>query len=173
MPADERLSVPEYRPLPPRALTAAELSTLLAVADTLIPDGPAGRTPSRTPDYPRWLDRALAARRDAFDRVLALVAELGRLPRERLGAELRRLAGDPDSGFTELSTVVAGAYLLVPQVREAIGYPGQAHRPAPFDEAAEQIMDGILDPVIERGPIFRPVGAGQRPSDRDDRKDRP
>jgi hypothetical protein len=104
--------------------------------------------------YPDWLDRARAARRDCFERVVALAGSLRALPTAGLLAELRRLAEDPESGFEELSTVLAGAYLMDPGVREAIGYPGQAQRQARFDEAAEQIMDGILEPVIERGPIY-------------------
>jgi predicted aconitase with swiveling domain len=88
---------------------------------------------------------------------MALVATLdGDAPGD-VEPELRRLAETPGSGFEDLAGVIAGAYLLVPEVRRAAGYPGQAARPPRFDEAAEQIMDGILDPVIERGPIFRPT----------------
>lgn len=151
------VSAPEYVPVPPRALTGDERSGMLAIADLLIPDGPAGPRPSRADGYDRWLDRALAARRDAFDVVTALAAELGRLPTEQLLGELRRRSAGADPAFTALSTVLAGAYLLLPEVRRAIGYPGQAQRPPRFDEAAEQIMDGILDPVIERGPVYRSV----------------
>jgi len=37
-----------------------------------------------------------------------------------------------------------------------IGYPGQQRDPAPVDEAANEI-DGLIDPVIERGPIYVPA----------------
>lgn len=147
-------SAPPYVPQPPRALSDRERAGLLAVADALIPDGSAGPRPSRLERYPDWLDRALAARRDCFELVTDLAARLGELPAERLPAELRRLSTAPDSGFDELSAVLAGAYLIDPEVRRAIGYPGQAQRVARFDEAAEQIMDGVLDPVIERGSIY-------------------
>ena len=71
-----------------------------------------------------------------------------------MDARLRELSRtDPDI-FGKLSTVLAGAYLLVPEVKKAIGYPGQVRRYPPFDEAAEQILSGILDPVIARGPAF-------------------
>jgi len=50
--------------------------------------------------------------------------------------------------------VIAGAWLLIPAVRERIGYPGQRRDPARLEEAADQISDGILDPVIARGPIY-------------------
>jgi hypothetical protein len=49
------------------------------------------------------------------------------------------------------------AYLMIPEVRTAIGYPGQRRHHPQFDEAANQITDGILDPVVERGPVYTPV----------------
>jgi len=63
--------------------------------------------------------------------------------------------------FQALSAVVAGAWLLVPAVRARIGYPGQRRDPARLEEAADQISDGILDPVIARGAIYTawPVSA--------------
>jgi hypothetical protein len=56
-----------------------------------------------------------------------------------------------------VSAVLAGAYLMVPEIRAAIGYPGQHRSHPPFDLAVEEIMDGILDPVIERGSIYTSV----------------
>lgn len=43
-----------------------------------------------------------------------------------------------------------------PAVRARIGYPGQRRDPARLEEAADQISDGILDPVLARGPIYTP-----------------
>ena len=154
------VSAPEYRPEPPRALDDQERAGLLALADVLIPDSPAGPRPSRIPAFERWLDRALAARRDAFDAVTALARELAGQSPERVLSEARRRSDAHDEAFGQLSAVVAGAYLMVPEVRRAIGYPGQAQRPPRFDESAEQIMDGILEAVVERGPVFRAAPAG-------------
>ena len=150
-------AVPPYDPRPPRPLEAAELRALTLVADALIGEGPAGPRPSQVSGWGASLDRALAARRDVFDPVLTLAVRLADAPAGGLRAALEELARTPESGFDELSTVVAGAYLLLPEVREAIGYPGQAHRPPQYDTAAEEIMDGILDPVLARGPVYRSV----------------
>jgi len=158
MSRQRRSSVPGYVPVPPRALTDGERRTLLEIADALIPDGSAGTCPSGFSDYPEWLDRALAARRDAFDEIVGLVGALADVPAERLYLELKRVSETPESGFEQLSSVVAGAYLLIPEVRRTIGYPGQAQRPPQFDEAAGQIMNGILDPVVARGPVYRSPG---------------
>jgi hypothetical protein len=103
------------------------------------------------------LERALAARRDSFDKVMDLVDELAACAPQSLYERLRQLDETPGSGFDVLSSVLAGAYLLTPEVRRAIGYPGQAQRPPRFDEAADQIMSGILEPMIRRGAIFRPT----------------
>ena len=157
MAEEQRLSVPEYVRVPPRALTDRERAGMLAVADALVPESPAGPRPSQAADFLPWLDRALAARRDAFESVTSLAGELADVPEDRLLDELKRRSDEGDGAFVLLSGVLAGAYLLMPEVRRAIGYPGQAQRPPRFDEAAEQIMDGILDPVIERGPVYRPT----------------
>jgi hypothetical protein len=46
---------------------------------------------------------------------------------------------------------------MIPAVRERIGYPGQGGARARLEEAAEQISDGILDPVLARGPVYTPA----------------
>ena len=143
--------------VPPRPLTERERRGLVAIGDVLIPDGTAGVRPSRLDGFKAQLDCALAARADRFEQIAAVAERCAELPPDRLASDLRAMDADPESGFQALSAVVAGAYLLVPSVREAIGYPGQAQRPPRFDEAAEQIMDGILEPVVERGPVYRPI----------------
>ena len=155
-------SVPRHVSAPPRPLRDEELATLLAAADVLIPEALGRPAATEAPGYERWLDRALAARSDVFDRVLALIDRLSELDDGALEAALRRLSDEEPTEFHALSSVIAGAYLLVPAVRRAINYPGQERRPARFDEAAEEIMSGILDPVLERGPIYMdPDDAGR------------
>ena len=127
-----------------------------------MPGGSVGPPPSELPGYASWLDRALAARRDVFEHIVALAVDVADHPDGKRYAELERRSSRSAGGFDELSSVLAGAYLMHPDVREAIGYPGQAHRVPRFDEAAEQILDGILDPVIERGPVYRDVPTASR-----------
>jgi hypothetical protein len=150
-------SVPAHPKAPPRKVTDSERDALVRVADALIPRRGADTEPSATPDYLRHLDRALAARGDAFDAVVAAAVGLAALdPAELIGA-LRTLHASGDATFRTLSAIVCGAYLTVPEVRDRIGYPGQKHDPAPFDLAADEIMDGILDPVLERGAFSMPA----------------
>jgi hypothetical protein len=161
MSAPVNLSVPPYSRCPPRTLTDNERRCLHRIADALIPPAPGRRTPSQLPGFDRWLDRALAARDDAFEKLLAAATRLAEVDDyDLLGALKRFDAADPE-GFHLVSSVVAGAYLMIPEVRAAIGYPGQRRHHAKFDEAADQIMDGILDPVIERGSVYTPAPAPQ------------
>jgi hypothetical protein len=134
-------------------VTEEELRGLLAIADILIPGTDQMPTASMAPDIGRWLGVALTARGDVFDEILALAGSLGQLPPAGLSRELRRLSDEEPERFEPLSAIIAGAYLMVPAVRKAIGYPGQERRFPPFDQAADEITSGILDPVIERGDI--------------------
>jgi hypothetical protein len=163
--ASGKLSVPDHLRRPPREPTAAERAALGAVADALIPPKEGFGPPTAVPGFDRWLDRALAARSDSLEAVLAAALPFAELPAaERLPALEEYSEADPE-GFHLLSAIVAGAYLMIPEVRRAIGYPGQVSHPARFDEAAEQIMDGILDPVIERGAAYTPAPRDPAPTE--------
>ncbi len=150
-----RLSFPVAARRLPRSLSERELRGLMRSADVLIPGSGVDSPASQTPGFEAALLRALAARIDAFELIVVEGDRLGPLTDKELAAELRRLAATEPATFQPLSTVLAGAYLLIPEVREAIGYPGQHREHAQFDEAANEIMDGILDPVIDRGPIYK------------------
>jgi hypothetical protein len=151
-----RLSVPRHLPAPPAELTPAQHEVLAAVGDLLIPA--VGEDPSFTqaPGIQDRLRTAIAARGEQFDLLAATLDGLG--PADGgLDGRLRALhaaGSDQDDRFVLLSSVVAGAYLLVPEVRQRIGYPGQGRDPAGIEEAADELSDGILDPVIERGPVW-------------------
>ena len=152
-----RLSVPP-KFAAPRPLTGAEMGTLRAIADVLIPAS--GDNPAATsePDFDTWLRCAVDARADSFGTITAFLARLGGAGPEVIDQALRALhAGEPGQ-FQALSAVVAGAWLLTPTVRARIGYPGQRRDPARLEEAVDQISDGILDPVIARGPVYTSDG---------------
>lgn len=159
-----KLSVPDYLRKPPREPTAAERAALGAVADALIPPKEGFGAPTEVRGFDRWLDRALAARADALETIFAAALPFAEIPSEERLAALREFSERDPEDFHLLSAVVAGAYLMIPEVRRAIGYPGQIPHPARFDEAAEQIMDGILDPVIDRGGIYTPAPRESAPA---------
>jgi hypothetical protein len=154
-----RLSVPA-KFAAPRPLTGAEASTLRAIADVLIPAS--GDNPAATaePDFDAWLARAVDARADAFGAITAVLARLDGAEPDVIDRELRALHAGQAGQFQALSAVVTGAWLLIPAVRARIGYPGQRRDPARLEEAADEISDGILDPVLARGPVYTPDGTG-------------
>ena len=136
------------------SIPRAQRKTLAALGDLVIPAAEGMPSASEAGVEGKWLDKVLAARPDLLpelERVL-MKAE-GKEPAAEL-AGLR--AGDP-AGFETLALVVVGAYYLNPRVRKLIGYPGQKERPAYPDEAEYYLEGGLLDPVVERGPFYRPT----------------
>ncbi|MGI8610418.1 MAG: hypothetical protein ACR2MY_14550 [Candidatus Dormibacteria bacterium] len=130
------------------------MSTLRSIADVLIPA--VGDNPAATaePEFDRLLSVALDARADGFDSIVEILGDLKEATAPDIDQALRALHASDPKKFQVLSAVIAGAWLLVPAVRDRVGYPGQARRPARLEEAVDQISDGILDPVMARGYIF-------------------
>ncbi|MFI7067505.1 hypothetical protein ACIBL3_41375 [Kribbella sp. NPDC050124] len=147
-----RLSVPPPRTTLPRPLTDEERGTLVALADALCGPSDRAEPPSRCPEFTEKLDIALATRSDSFDQVVAAVAATAGA--DDLFAWLRDLHASDADAFQVLSAVLGGAYLMVPSVREAIGYGGQRREIARPEEAIDEIMDGILEPVLQRGHFY-------------------
>ncbi|WP_026919867.1 hypothetical protein [Gordonia polyisoprenivorans] len=149
-----RLSVPPRHPSPPRSLTEMERATLLRIADTLIPESGENPAASQARDFERYLDLALAARADVFDLVEKAVEALHDVDGDALRSALRSLWAEDKVTFDPLSSIIAGAYFMTPQVKELIGYPGQHRDAAGFEDAANELETGILEPVLERGSIY-------------------
>ncbi len=120
------------------------------LADELLPATGDLPAPSSVGVSERWLDRALAARPDLaapLERALAA------------GVSASELADADPEAFAALALLVPGAYYLHPRVRRLIGYPGQRPDPAADDESDHWLRDGLLDPVVARGEIWRKPGA--------------
>jgi hypothetical protein len=47
--------------------------------------------------------------------------------------------------------MVIGAYFMSPAVLAALGLPTGDRRPAPLDQAVDELSSGILDAVLDRG----------------------
>ncbi len=153
-PNSQRLSVPQRHIRPPRELTESELATLLRVADCLIPaDGPNPKA-SDAVDYTSYLQLALGARTDVFSAVISGLGKLAAVADSDLWDALKQMSVDDKFTFDPLSSILAGAYFMTPQVKELIGYPGQHRDPAPLEQAADELSTGILDPVLERGYFY-------------------
>ncbi|WP_412518190.1 hypothetical protein K8Z49_09240 [Actinomadura madurae] len=152
-----RLSAPAR--ITPRALTDAELAAARAIADVLVPRAGVHPAATEDPEYDGHLARALAARRDAFETVTAALAEIDTSDPGVLWDQLRAMDEERRDDFQALSAVIVGAWLINPATRERIGYPGQRAVGFPFDAGTEELAGGLLDPVLERGPVGRPAPA--------------
>ncbi|MCC6223505.1 MAG: hypothetical protein IT201_08450 [Thermoleophilia bacterium] len=135
-------------------LTSSQRSALSVLADVLVPAHDGLPAASEADAGGKWLARVLAARPDLeAELVRVLAGAAGREP----AAELRRLEREDRTGFETLALVVTSSYFLSPKVRRRIGYPGQVASPPYPDESDYHLRDGLLDPVLERGSIYRPT----------------
>ena len=140
----------------------AELAQRLAsLADVLLPGG-AGMPSATAADVPSGgLQRVFEARPDLAPALARVVG--ASLAQDPAGADATGFvqglrAADP-AGWTVLTTCVAAAYYMTPSVRRLLGYAGQEGVLITADDFFSWVSAGLLDPVIERGPIGRPAPA--------------
>jgi hypothetical protein len=120
------------------------------LADWMIPAADGMPSASQAGAAGEWLDAVLAARPDLAQPLRALVDRVGDAEPATAIADLQ--ANDPD-GFGLLAEVVPNAYFMNPTVRELVAYPGQVG--LDVDLAWPPDWLDLLEPVMERGPIYR------------------
>jgi hypothetical protein len=135
-------------------ISSAQRAVLADLADILIPAGHGLPSASQAAAANRGLDDVLVALPEVEAPLIAL---LDRLRGADPGVAMATLETEDPSGFDLLCTVVAGAYFLNPEVRQAIGYPGQQAVPIVPEDPPDYEQDGLLASVISRGPIYRPT----------------
>lgn len=138
-------------------LTEAKRRRLGELADALIAGGAGMPSASQADAHRTWMDRALAARPDLALVVIEVASSEG--PAKQSLDDLRQR---DRARFDAFAFAVSGAYLINPRVRKLLGFPGPipAKAPAFPDEAESYLEDGILDVVLNRGPIYRPTPQG-------------
>jgi hypothetical protein len=137
-------------------LDAREFDALREMADTLIPAAHGMPSAASVIDE-RRLAFLLDARPD-------LEAPLRSALRPELApttaGRLRALEADPEA-LAALQLAIVAAYYADADVRRRIGYPGQIARPVDPLAFPEYVAEGLLDAVVERGPIWRDPGSGR------------
>lgn len=133
-------------------LTDAERALYGARADVLIPGAEGMPSATEIGTHTHWIDDALAARPDLLSDFKASLA-LGNAD-DPAGAITEIHATQPGL-FDAFSVLTSGAYLMCPEVKAMIDYPGQEPRPVIGDDVPEYI--DMLEKVVERGPIYRPT----------------
>lgn len=128
-------------------LSAAQVAQMRAVAATLIPGDGQSPPADATSEFDRLLgEAALALGLGMAD----LRAALEDLPEEVSWTSLQAFCTTHPDHFELVANVAAGAYFMSPAVLGSLGYPTGARSAAPFDQAADELATGILDPVMER-----------------------
>lgn len=124
-----------------------------AIADVLIPEAEGMPAASAVGIQHDPLDHVLGLRPELADDVLRGLRSVADEPNGTSAAE--RLNREDPAAMGAIGLVASAAYYMQPEVRKLIGYPGQAQRPVRPEEEDDFREDGLLQPVIDRGPIYR------------------
>jgi hypothetical protein len=134
--------------------SADQTARLRRLGDVLAPASETMPSFSEADKSGRFLLRAFEALPHLAPLAIAAADALGDSePREYL----ERLSVERPEMFSALHSTVVGAYLINRRVWKRLGYPGRKPRPVLDDEADFYLEGGLLDPVIARGPIYRPT----------------
>jgi len=134
-------------------LSPAARAAIGDLADALIPGGEGMPGASTVGTHEALIDRVLVARPRAAQDLVALLDRLVADPGPGTPADrARRLRREHPADFDLLAGFIVGAYQLDERVRAAIGYPGQSPSDVSFEDETGYIAQGLLDPVLERGP---------------------
>ena len=140
---------------------AERRAAFAALADALIPAAHGMPSAGTVVDDAR-VGFVLGARPDLADPLwAALDPDLGDRPATRI----ETLEHERPDLLAVLQLVVVAGYYADPAVREMIGYPGQTARPVQALDFPPYIAEGLLDRVIERGPIWRDPSPSTAPDD--------
>lgn len=151
-------SMPTAAPDPLLAFDADQLTAFAAVAERLIP---------AAHDMPSAGEVVGEARlRFVLESRPDLIESLGKALRPELGDDpVVRLAtlehDEPDLHGALVSTVVFG-YYTDKGVRDRLGYPGQEAITLYSWKVPDFMEEGLIDPVLERGPVWRDPATGRR-----------
>jgi hypothetical protein len=122
------------------------------IADLLIPSD--GRMPaaSEAGVAGGQLDLILRARADLYPHLLrAWVTTQDLAPQDALD-----VIQDLDAeGYDAVRILVAGGYYSNPEIRQLLGYTGQQPKVVRVDNIPAYVEEGLLERVIERGPLYR------------------
>lgn len=130
----------------------AELRSVLAeLAELMIPAGAGLPSANEVDISGTLLDQVLTVRPDLTGPLHGTLTDLRRVPASN---RLMALQQDPDA-MDVVGMVMAGGYLMSRQVVEVLRYPFQEAKLVRPDDVFQAIDDGLLDGVVDRGPIYR------------------
>lgn len=131
---------------PARRATLARLAALMAPGDRTMPSASAIELAAAPAEHVLRISAHLRDPLFAFLDAAESVADL---------SGLEAVAQADREGFAALSVTVANAYFMHPDVRRAIGYPGQEARDSGV--GLSETDRALLETVRGRGTIYRDV----------------
>jgi hypothetical protein len=140
---------------------AGRRARLAAFADQLIPAAHGMPAASEVDVAGRQLDRVLAARADLGAPIVRALAHVDPDDAERSLAEVHE--ADPEA-YDALLLAIVGGYYIHPEVRKRLGYTGQVPVQVRPEIIPNYVEQGLIDPVLERGAIYRRVPGNEEES---------
>jgi hypothetical protein len=125
-----------------------QLTRVCATAAILLAGSGNSPAPGSLPEFEALVQRAANA---LWRESSALEEAIARLPAELTWDSLSAYADAEPESFELLALVVVGAYFMSPAVLAALGLPTGDRRPAPLEQAVDELSSGILDAVLDRG----------------------
>ncbi len=142
-------------PTSPAPTADIDIHRLTALADVMLPAAHGMPAVSDVKAVESYLLQVLGWRKDLHQPLVRAVDALD--PSLFTIDRLSALHEEDEDAYVALTTAVAACYYLSPVVRELIGYPGQAAKTYDPFAYTEWVAEGLLDPVVDRGPIWREV----------------
>ncbi len=121
------------------------------LVDELIPGGDGLPPASAVGLHDDQLEKVLQIRPDLRAELEEALDVIAGLPPAAALAVLR----SRPALFETVTLIVAGGYLMSEPVTTALGYRYADARPVNSEDVRRAVDDGLLDRVIERGPIYR------------------
>ena len=129
------------------------VARLEELADVMLPAAHGMPSASEAGAVDSYLDQVLGWRDDLRLPLVRAVTALD--PASFTVEALAAYHEEDEDAYVALTTVVAACYYLSPVVRDRIGYPGQVAKSYDPFAYTEWVAEGLLDPVVERGAIWR------------------
>lgn len=125
-----------------------QLARICTTAEILLPGSPDSPAPGLLPEFEDLVQRAA----NALSRESSELEEaIARLPVDLSWNTLAAYANEEPERFELIALLVVGAYFMSPTVLAALGLPTGDRRPAPLEQAVDELSSGILDAVLDRG----------------------
>lgn len=140
-------------PASPTPMADIDVDRLTSLADVMLPAAHGMPAVSDVKAVESFLAQVLGWRDDLREPLVRAVEALE--PSSFAIDRLSALHREDEDAYVALTTAVAACYYLSPVVREMIGYPGQVAKTYDPFAYTEWVAEGLLDPVVERGPIWR------------------